>query len=45
MMFHELGIRYSKGGEQQRPTLVSALGDNLARLGKLFERVANAVKK
>jgi hypothetical protein len=44
MTFHELGIRYKKAGEQQRPTVVPALRDNLARLGAIFKRAAQAKK-
>ena len=42
MTFHELGIKYSKVGLQQRPTLVPAARDNAARLNAVFQRAARA---
>jgi len=38
MTFHELGIRYSKVGFQQRPTIVPATFENLPRLRAVFQR-------
>lgn len=36
MIFHELGIRYSKVGLQKRPTIVPALADNIPHLSRVF---------
>lgn len=38
MTFHELGIRYSRKGLQQRATIVPAMRENLGRLGAIFRR-------
>lgn len=46
MIYHELGIRYSKVGFQQRSTIVPSLEDNLNRLGSIFRRtVVRAARK
>jgi len=42
MTFHELGIRYTKAGFQQRPLLVPAVENNVQRLRGIFERAARA---
>ena len=40
MIFHELGIRYSRAGLQIRPTVVLAYRENEARLFAIVKRVA-----
>jgi len=45
MAFHELGIRYKRGGTQYRPTVIPALRDNLTRIGMMFKRAATKVKR
>ncbi len=44
MTWHEVGIRYPRGGLQKRPTLVPAIKRNAARLSMLMRRAAEATK-
>ncbi len=44
MTFHEIGIRYPRGGKQKRPTLVPVLRRNHQRLAGLMRRAADRTK-
>ena len=44
MTFHEVGIRYPRGGKQKRPTLVPTLRRNHQRLAGLMRRAADRTK-
>jgi hypothetical protein len=44
MTFHELGIRYPRGGKQKRPTLVPVLRRNHVRLAGIMRNAADRTK-